>query len=81
MLAKQSNFWTEAFALHGSATPRVMPRVLIFGALATLIYWAFHAIPGLHVEVAPYEAAVVGSTEAEPKAITSPAPPCALRTR
>jgi putative membrane protein len=57
MFAKQSNFWAEAFALHGSATPRVMPRVLVFGALATLIYWAFHTIPGLHVEVAPYEAA------------------------
>lgn len=57
MLTKQSGFWAESFALHGSATPRVMPRVLVFGLLATIIYWAFHNIPGLHVEVAPYEAA------------------------
>ena len=31
-------------------------------------------------EIEPYDAAVVGSTEAEPNVITSAAPPAALRT-
>jgi putative membrane protein len=57
MQARHSSFWSEAVALHGSATPRVMPRVLIFGALSTAIYLAFHNVPDLHVDVAPYEAA------------------------
>jgi hypothetical protein len=33
-----------------------------------------------HNAIAPYEAAVVGSTEAEPNVITRPHPPAALRT-
>ena len=31
-------------------------------------------------EIDPYEAALAGSTEAEPKVITNPQPPTALRT-
>lgn len=27
-------FWSEAFALHGSITPRVLPQVMLFGLLA-----------------------------------------------
>jgi len=57
MLSRHTSFWAEAVALHGSATPRVFPRVLVFGLLATAIYLAFHNTPDLHVEVAPYEAA------------------------
>ena len=30
-------------------------------------------------EIEPYDAAVVGSTDAEPKVMTSPTPPAALR--
>ena len=30
----RQGFWWEAFALHGSITPKVMPNVLIFGLAA-----------------------------------------------
>jgi hypothetical protein len=35
---------------------------------------------GSHNDTDPYEAALSGSTDADPKVITSPTPPAALRT-
>ena len=53
-------FWTEALALRGSATPRVIGNVILFGALAAaismlslLVEQRFDVIIGL--EVAPFE--------------------------
>lgn len=58
----RKGFWREAFALHGSITPYVLPYVLTFGVIATgicgvswLIGRLFHVQVGL--EVAPYEIA------------------------
>lgn len=55
-------FWREAFALHGSITPRVLPFVLTFGLTATalccaswFIEWLLQVQIGL--EVFPYEIA------------------------
>lgn len=55
-------FWREAFALHGSITPRVLPHVLAFGLIATAVCGASWLIERLHkvhigLEVAPYEIA------------------------
>jgi putative membrane protein len=52
------NFWREVFALHGAATPRVLPTVLSFGAIATLIY-LFQMITetDVSIEVGPHEVA------------------------
>ena len=38
------------------------------------------SLRGSHSEIDPYEAALSGSTDAEPKVMTSPTPPAALRT-
>jgi putative membrane protein len=53
------NFWHEVFALQGSATIRVMPRVLVFGALALALWIANELTHELdfHLAVAPYEVA------------------------
>lgn len=56
----RQGFWREAFALHGSITPHVMPTVLAFGLIAGgicgvawLVEWLFRVRFAL--EVAPYE--------------------------
>jgi putative membrane protein len=56
------SFWREAFALHGSITPRVIPSVITFGLIATavclvawLLKWLLQVQVGL--EVAPFEIA------------------------
>ena len=58
----RESFWRDAFAMRGSITPRVMPLVLTFGFIATLIClaawyaeWALQIRIGL--EVAPFEIA------------------------
>jgi len=65
MPAEGHNFWREAVTYHGSVTPLVMPRVLIFGMIATSIsiaawlaesYWNFR----IGLEVAPHE--IAGAT-------------------
>jgi ion channel-forming bestrophin family protein len=57
-----SRFWREAFALHGSVTPIVLPHIAIFGASAALITFGSLVCEeycGLKwaVEVAPLEIA------------------------
>jgi putative membrane protein len=56
----RQNFWREAFALHGSVTPRVMPLVLAFGLIAgltCLISWLIEKPlqMRLALAVAPFE--------------------------
>jgi ion channel-forming bestrophin family protein len=53
-------FWRDAFEIHGSITPHIMPNVLLMGAIASvicvfesLVSELFHT--HLAVEVAPYE--------------------------
>ena len=57
-----NGFWRDAFALHGSITPRVLPHVLTFGLLAAAVCglaWAAERAFAvrLGLEVAPYEIA------------------------
>jgi putative membrane protein len=56
----RQGFWREAFALHGSVTPRVMPLVLVFGliaALTCLVSWLIEKPlqMRLALAVAPFE--------------------------
>jgi putative membrane protein len=56
----RQGFWREAFALHGSVTPRVMPLVLVFGLIAgltCLISWLIEKPlqMRLALAVAPFE--------------------------
>ena len=52
-------FWNDVFSIRGSVTLRVLPRVLIFGALAAAIWIANELTQELdfHLAVAPYEVA------------------------
>jgi putative membrane protein len=58
---RRRGFWSEAFAIHGSITPHVLPHVVAFGLIATAIVvvakfaeqWGYHPA----VQVAPYEIA------------------------
>ena len=59
-------FWSEAFALRGSVTLRVLPTVLLFGWLATLIsllQWLTAA--DISIEVGPHE--IAGFVEVNPE--------------
>lgn len=56
-------FWSEALAVRGSATERVMPNVLAFGLIGLAVYladkWLDEHGWGLRVPVGPYEVAGV----------------------
>ena len=56
---RHKDFWSEAFAIQGSVTPLVFPRVLTFGVIAALIWIANELTHELdfHLAVAPYEVA------------------------
>jgi putative membrane protein len=49
-------FWGEAFAIRGSITPEVLPRVAAFGAIAC-VFVAIHHLWEDCFSVAPFEAA------------------------
>ena len=54
------HFWRQAFAVHGSITPHVVPHVLLFGVLASVVCaaaWLFERLfqVRLGLAVAPYE--------------------------
>jgi putative membrane protein len=58
----RQGFWREAFALHGSTTSRVLPQVLAFGLIATVICevaWLAERLLGTRItlEVHPFEIA------------------------
>lgn len=55
---EQPNFWRQAFTLHGAATLRVLPRVLIFGLFAVAVVLLHGVVPRIALEVGPVE--VVG---------------------
>ena len=53
------NFWRDVFALRGSVTPLVLPRVLTFGSMAAGL-WVANELThefDFHLAVAPYEVA------------------------
>lgn len=56
---KSKHFWSEVFALRGSVTLQVLPRVMIFGTIAAVIWTANEWTHELdfHLAVAPYEVA------------------------
>ena len=54
---RSKEFWGEAFAWQDSATPRVFPRVLIFGAISALICIVSRGHPRLELPVGPHEVA------------------------
>ncbi|MBS2014041.1 MAG: hypothetical protein JST00_14220 [Deltaproteobacteria bacterium] len=49
-------FWREAFALHGAATTRVMPRTLVFTALAAAVALVHRSVPSIAIRVDTLEA-------------------------
>jgi putative membrane protein len=51
------NFWREALSWQGAVSLRVLPTVLAFGALATLVWMLYQRHPGISIEVGPYEIA------------------------
>lgn len=51
------DFWGEAFAVHGSATPRVLPRVMLFGGLAAAVHMASLSGLDLGIGIGPHEIA------------------------
>jgi putative membrane protein len=61
-IPNRGGFWREAFALHGSVTPRVVPDILIFGLYAAGVWgvsWLSGRLFGVRIglEVAPFELA------------------------
>jgi putative membrane protein len=50
-----SDFWRHAFAIRGTASPHVLPRVLVFGGLAALVTALIKAHPRLAIAVGPIE--------------------------
>ena len=52
------DFWSQAFSLQGSVTPRVAPRVAGFAIFAGLVGLLWHNVPwDLSLAIAPYEVA------------------------
>ena len=48
-------FWRHAFAYRGSATPYVLPRLIVFSAIAALVALAHRRYPVLAIAVGPIE--------------------------
>ncbi len=64
MRSDQNGFWREAFALHGSITPRVLPSVISFGVVAAGIWILDEIVESIFdvkigLDVTPYEFAGV----------------------
>ncbi len=60
MLEHARNFWIEARALRGSATPRVLPNVLVFGLISLVIYFVDrYEHVNIRIPVGPHEVAGV----------------------
>lgn len=60
LFSRPENFWQDAVALNGAATPYVIRRVLIFGAFAGLVLGVdilLNHKPEIEVAVTPYEVA------------------------
>lgn len=53
--AEPRRFWRYAFAVHGTATPHVLPRVLVFGVVGALITLLHHHVAPLEIGVGPVE--------------------------
>jgi len=62
ILQDRNGFWRQAFALHGSITPLVIPYVFVFGAIATAVCglaWLMERFCQINIglELAPFEIA------------------------
>ena len=53
-------FWRDVWALRGSVTPKVIPRMLAFGLLSVLVMLIRHRLGGFSLEIGPVE--LVGAT-------------------
>ncbi len=53
--AEPRRFWSYAFSLRGTATPYVLPRVLVFGVIAAVITLAHRATGVFEIAVGPIE--------------------------
>jgi putative membrane protein len=51
------SFWGEAFAWQGAATPRVLPPVAVFGAIALAVFAASRIGPYIGIPAGPHEVA------------------------
>src|SRR4051812_24463339 len=58
-LRKERLFWTESLAIAGSASPLIIPRVLLFGlfALAVTVVHFEEGWPKFIIDVTPFEVA------------------------
>lgn len=57
-----ARFWRFAFAIRGTATPAIFPRMLVFAAAAAVITWFHRAVTPLGIAERPVEVsgAVIG---------------------
>jgi putative membrane protein len=49
------SFWRDAWAFRGAVTGSVLPRVLAFGVISTIVMYARHRLGGFSLEVGPME--------------------------
>ncbi len=54
---RSKGFWGEAFGWRDSASPRVLPRVVVFGVISSSICIAGRGHPRLELPVGPHEVA------------------------
>lgn len=56
-LAHSARFWQHALAISGSASARILPNVLIFGAIALAVYFVDSVFQwvSLSIEIGPHE--------------------------
>lgn len=59
MRESRSSFWRYAFAVRGSVLPRILPRVLVFGAWALAVAGLYRLEARIAIKIAPIEAAGV----------------------
>ncbi len=58
-LSHSTRFWRHAFAIQGSASLRILPNVMVFGAIALIAYYidSVLMLASLAIEIGPHEVA------------------------
>src|SRR5262245_65001242 len=54
---RPESFWREALSLRGAPTHLFLPGLIAFGALATLVYFAYLRWLDIAIQVGPHEVA------------------------